>query len=291
MIKLIATDLDGTLFYPKRVITGIPYQNKKLLKKFMASGGELLLASGRSTRIKKKVEKALHHQITLVGCNGAYVVDENNKISDRTPLDRKKLLELYVRLRHAYGALSWMLFDDQDPIYVSYSDISRFLIFMIGVVNKTNGFYSENLIHEGNSFLNKLSNTNNYKLLIAFGIGESAKKKASEIYLTVKEQFGNYFTVALSDNALEITAPGVDKGSGLKKYCQDKGYDINEVIVCGDSGNDYSLFRDFPHSFCMSHSPDWLKKQANHVIDRIADLDKYIADQSLLSTDKLKTTN
>ena len=56
MIKLIATDLDGTLFYPKRRLTGMIKENKKFLKSFLNSGKDVLIASGRSTGMLSKLE-------------------------------------------------------------------------------------------------------------------------------------------------------------------------------------------------------------------------------------------
>ena len=67
--------------------------------------------------------------------------------------------------------------------------------------------------------------------------------------------------------------------------------DINEVAVCGDSGNDLYMFARFPHTFAMEHSPEHFKSQANHVISRISGLQEYLDNPSLLENDKIKEIN
>ena len=51
MIKLLATDLDGTLFYPKRKFTLMTRKNAKFLKDFYNAGGKVMLVTGRNYNI------------------------------------------------------------------------------------------------------------------------------------------------------------------------------------------------------------------------------------------------
>ena len=47
MGKVIATDLDGTLFYPKRRVRMIKSKSLKFLRRHIDNGGRLVLVSGR----------------------------------------------------------------------------------------------------------------------------------------------------------------------------------------------------------------------------------------------------
>jgi Cof subfamily protein (haloacid dehalogenase superfamily) len=265
----------------------MPRCNRVFLRNYLDNGGKLILASGRSTMIKSKVEKMLHHEVTLLGCNGAYICDSTG-IYNKKPLDQEESLKVFVSLRHAYGALFWLLFDDEDPLYICFHGVSKGLLTTIKTVNKLNGFYREKMIDDENMFIKRLSEHENYKLMCAFGIGNNADKKAAETFIALKDQYADYFTTALSDNAIEITAKGVDKGIGLTNYCKSQKILPEEVFVCGDSGNDLSMFRDFPHSFCMSHSPDYMKNSANHLINRVSDLEGYLEDPTKYENDKIK---
>jgi hydroxymethylpyrimidine pyrophosphatase-like HAD family hydrolase len=104
----------------------------------------------------------------------------------------------------------------------------------------------------------------------------------------LKEKYGDTFTFAVSGTAVEITAKNVNKGNTLLEYCQLNGISKDEVIVCGDSGNDIPMFERFPHSFAMAQSPDYVINRANHIINKVCDVEKYILDESLLANDSVK---
>ncbi len=286
MIKLIATDLDGTLFYPKNRILGINPKSRKFLQRFLASGGEVVLVSGRSVNIKSRVEKSLRHPVTLIGCNGGFVFDSNG-IRDNTPLDHDALLDLYATFKVGYGIPVWFLFDEHIPTYLTTHNMSGFFFKSMTFVNHLNLFYSEHLITGEENFVQKLE-TPNYKIMLTMGLGQPAKVKASELALAVKDRFGDSMSIAVSNNAIEVAGKGISKGITLTKYCREKGIRPEEVFVCGDSGNDLTMFECFPHSFAMAHSPDHFKSQANHIINRIYDLEDYLNTPSSYENDKIK---
>ena len=45
--KVLVTDLDGTLFFPKRHLVMIPKKNVEFLRKWVAAGNRLVLNSSR----------------------------------------------------------------------------------------------------------------------------------------------------------------------------------------------------------------------------------------------------
>ena len=57
MIKVIATDLDGTLFYPKKRLRLIPKKNKEFLTRFASNGGKVVVVSSRGFNFASKLEK------------------------------------------------------------------------------------------------------------------------------------------------------------------------------------------------------------------------------------------
>ncbi|MFA6829505.1 MAG: HAD hydrolase family protein [Bacilli bacterium] len=291
MIKLIATDLDGTLFYPKNPFIGTSAKNKKFLRRYIDNGGQVLVASGRSTNIIPFLEKALKNKITLLGCNGGFIC-EDNQLKENYPLDSDKLLELYVTMREDFDIICWFLFDEKDTIYISCTErMTDLILYGTLIGNSINGVYRENLCPDEKIFLNRIATHNVYKMMPIFGLGKKGRQKASEAYLPFKAKFGDCFDIAVSNNSLEITSKGADKGSGIEKYCLDNNIDKNDVIVIGDSGNDLSMFGRFPHSFCMEHSPQHIKSQANHVVKRVYDLEKYLSDPELLKNDKIRATD
>jgi Cof subfamily protein (haloacid dehalogenase superfamily) len=288
MIRLIATDLDGTLFYPKKRVFGLPYRNRVFLRRFLDDGGQVVLVSGRSPKVLPKVERILHHPLTLIGCNGGYVYDDSG-LHDAWPMDPNKLLDLYATFKSNYGIPVWFLFDDHKPLYLAFSpNVTSLIRVGLYLGNFFNGFYREDIIGGEERFVRKLTASPNYKIMLTLGLGEPAKMKASEIALAVQDKFGKDFSIAVSNNAIEASAYGVSKGITLRKYCEEHGIAPDEVLVCGDSGNDLTMFENFPHSFAMAHSPLSFQSQANHVISRLSDLKDYLSHPEKLGKDAIK---
>ena len=82
MIKVLATDLDGTLFYPKRKISLISGKNKKFLRKFVKEGKKVILVTGRNQNVSSKVAKKIGSKLNLIGCNGGIIIENGQIIKE-----------------------------------------------------------------------------------------------------------------------------------------------------------------------------------------------------------------
>ena len=291
MIKLVATDLDGTLFYPKDRIFGMPQSNANFIKNYLKKGLRFLFISGRSTMVVPKLKRRFKTDIPFLGCNGSYLL-ENGQLSQCYPLDRKALFDFYCWAKSYYSVLIFFLFDEHIPLYLHMDKLSKPLqrSFVLGN-DLFYGYYREKLVIGEDSFVKKLTETDNYKMMLSFGFGQSQAIKAHQVAFDCQERFGKYFSFAVSDSSIEITAKNINKGFGLKNYCLKHNLSFNDVFVIGDSGNDLFMFQDFPHTFSMNHAPDFVKSQANHHVDKVSDLEKYLIDTSLTSNDQVKIIN
>lgn len=287
MIKLIATDLDGTLLYPKDRIFTVPKTNRQFLRELGRYDVDIIFVSGRSPKILDRLNKIVGKKCKLLGCNGAYVYHDG-KLLESHPMDRKKLTALFSQIYGRFGIFAYFLFDEHAPLYICFRNLPDSFIVALWIGNKCNGAYKEDIVHGEEKFLRKLQESDNYKMMLSFGFGDDARERARMAYLPIKEIFPNDFSVVVSNTALEITAKGVDKGVGLVEYCKQNGIAPDEVVVVGDSGNDLSMFSCFPHSFAMEHAPAFVKDNANHVIRRVSDLRTYLEDPSLMATDRVR---
>ena len=286
MIKLIATDLDGTLFYPKKRIKGLCTSNTKFLRSFIKNGGELVIASGRSIGVVKKIETKLQSKVSFIGCNGAFIY-KNNIIFDPKPLDNNIVIDIFTQCNNSFPIFNWVLFDENEVMF-NYLDekVDKFSTFA-SLFNRFRGFYHDPLSFDREQFISHLNNATLYKLNIMFGLTKKAREAAYESYISLKNRYQHQVELAWSDSVVEITALGVNKGKELELYCEKKKIPKNDVLVIGDSGNDITMFNLFPHSFIMSHAKEELKNKANHIVDLVSDLEKYVVDESLLSDDKI----
>ncbi len=272
MIKLIATDLDGTLFYPKRRLSLISKKNVKFLRDFHGAGGDIVLVSGRSRRMGKMVNKKLGFETEMLGCCGTYVV-ENGQIAVSHPLDRQAIMELYMSARNDYGIIGWMLFDDTDYIKIAPTDMGNMLVLAATLANRFLGVYREKYITSETKFIQAVAHHPVYKLMPCFGLNmKKARERGIAAKMSIEQKFPGKFTIAVSPPMIEITTGGVTKASTLESYIEGKHLTKDEIAVAGDSFNDMSLFDSFPNSYAMLSGEESVRKKAKYVVKTVADM-------------------
>ena len=69
MNKVLATDLDGTLFYPRDRKRMIRPKNLKCVRQIVDDGNELILISGRSYDFLKRVQQIIDRPCTFICYN------------------------------------------------------------------------------------------------------------------------------------------------------------------------------------------------------------------------------
>ena len=73
MEKILATDLDGTLFYPKDTKEMIAKPNLFFLQSFIDQGGKVILISGRSHVYCQKTVEKIGRPCATISYNGACI--------------------------------------------------------------------------------------------------------------------------------------------------------------------------------------------------------------------------
>lgn len=68
-----------------------------------------------------------------------------------------------------------------------------------------------------------------------------------------------------SDIFLEINSKGVDKGMGIKKYCEKLNINVDEVIGIGDNGNDIPMLKAVGFPCCPNNAIDEVKKICKYI--------------------------
>lgn len=283
MIKLIATDLDGTLFYPKRRIALMTRKNKRFLIDYHKAGGEIVLVTGRSLRISKKVDKKLGFHIPLIGCGGSFIY-QNGEFIQSHPIDRETMMDLFITFRRELGIIGWIIFDETDIIKIAPTNMGKLLSLGAVIVNGFLGAYREKYYISESEFIKTISTKNIYKVMPAFGLSEGAKRKAQAARIAMMDKFGDKLTINVTSMMLEITAEEANKADTLKDYIKMKGIKEDEVAVVGDSYNDISMFEAFENSFGMKSGENCIRRRAKHLIDRVSDMREY----SLTEEGKLK---
>ena len=94
--------------------------------------------------------------------------------------------------------------------------------------------------------------------------------KDKETIRDLKEKInkiGGLAVASTSEYDIEVNDIQAQKGLILAKVAKMKGIEKDEVMVLGDSFNDYSMFTEFKNSYAMKNAMDEIKKIATYITE------------------------
>lgn len=240
-IKLVATDLDGTLLRDDRSISA---RTRETLARVLASGIKLVLVTARPPRFVQDLARSLDLTGTALCCNGAIVYDIlTDALLEHTPIPSADAIALVRSLRDVAPSITFATESGytfgQEPAYRALSE------YAIPVV--TYGVQVADAEILCSQPVSKL-------------IARHPTRPAADIYPLALGIIGGRAEVTYSsERYLEFSAPGVDKARSLARYCQTLGITQAEVIAFGDMPNDAAMLRWAGHGVAVANAhPDAL---------------------------------
>ena len=233
-IKLIATDLDGTLLNNNSDISDY---NRDVLKHCINKGIELIFASGRPFDGLKRYNKYLDNNNYSIVCNGSVITDSEGNIVYNEVIKEKDVFYLIVYL-HVYNGNQYIV-SEEDIYFKNYAKKENITDVVVG--------------------FDSIDNYNFSKMLF---IGENNILSNLETYIRENLDVHTSFS---HPNFLEILAYGINKGSALKWLCDKKGIDRKNVIAFGDNYNDIEMIEFAGIGVAMENAEDILKQRADYV--------------------------
>ena len=245
MKKIIATDLDGTLFYPKDTKEMISKPNLFFLQNFIDNGGKTILISGRSHLYCQKTVKKIGRPCATISYNGACIFDGEKMIYQNTIKNDEaaNIIDEIFKTFHNHGV--FLMTEKGLSIHLVYK--SKIIRWGFGVYYKTQGIYAENLLPKESDYEEELKNGHIFKIMIYFGLGKRMQNKAKQANSILRNTYDNV-ECNWSKNVIEITAKDCSKAKALQTLLESKNDLDKEIYVVGDSGNDISLFKAFPYA-------------------------------------------
>lgn len=271
-IKVIATDLDGTLFYPKKIVTMIPKKTLEFMKRFIADGGRWVLVSSRGNAFLQKVKRKLGLPVDLIGSNGSYIEIGGKAVKDVTFNGEQMNVLIKDLCNRFHTPLVIQNAHDRPSIFLKHGSrpIPVFLYFAYELFQ---GVYRDNWIREDQAFYDEIAKGNAQRFMVWISW---SKKKARRARGMLIEAYPNFEFVDCQQ-FIEITPRGCSKASALSFYLDYNRLEEDNLLVVGDSGNDIPMFKKFyENSYCMKHSKPSTKKNAKHIIARVSDLEQVL---------------
>lgn len=241
MIRMIATDLDGTLLAGK---SNLPEGNIIALRRAMEKGVQVVIASGRMIEATLPIARAIGVNAPLSLFNGAMAYDmENDKILSGTVVPMETALAVLKELekRGAYV----QAFPGRGYYMEKKNHWTEYYENKIGVIGTEVGM--------------KLSDwlkTDVYKLLC---LGN-----APQLHTIIQElspMFPDVTFVKSGETHLEIIAKGVDKASGMADISRITGVQPEEMIAFGDEMNDLPMLKYAGTGYAMENAVEGVKKE------------------------------
>lgn len=248
-IKIIATDLDGTLMAPDHLT--VTERTKSALLSAHENGVKITIATGRALDFTSGVTSQIPFADYVICSNGASVYDRNNDKFIYTNLVSPEITTEATELLKTL------------PVYYN--------IYIDGKIYAQKG---------ADKFFNNLALPTEFledfvsRLIICDDISEQIKGKGAElidvfysdeetkkIIFDFFEDKGLFLASALG-GVVSATAQGSDKGTALKGLCDILGINSDEAMTFGDASNDATMLRYAYYSFAMENGDDICKKSA-----------------------------
>lgn len=270
-MKTFVFDLDGTLLNSNSEISK---KNIEAMKMIIQSKNQLILASGRMlVSMKKIIDKYIPFIkgiSPIISYNGAYIIDEKDKLIYESIIDKQVAVDLINHLRNIKS---------HRQIYVKDVLISE-------EENDFIEFYSKHanvdykIVKDLNDFIMQKDN-DPLKILCI-----DDELKIREIENEIQNKFSNNLNIVLSfKNFLDIMSKEASKGNAIKKISKIYNIDFEQLYVFGDSNNDISMFEITNNSFTLNNANKNVKSAAKHILPSNDEDGVYYAVKKILNDD------
>ena len=270
MIKLIASDMDGTLLNHNHKI---PKENVKLINFAKNQGIEFVVATGRAYYEALPALNEENINCDVISFNGGIVYDKNGNIISITPMLPKDLYYT-IEILKSFD-ISYQLYT-KNTIYTTSieTDINAYIDLI-----RSNG-YEPDVEHLRAEAQQKLD------------VGYITEVENIELYLNEKEnppikiiaisndisKLENAAKLLSENTSISVTSSGANnieimhknatKGTSLKEIAKIYGINLENAVAIGDNLNDQAMLDIVGYSVAMKNGNIKLKEQAKYVTEK-----------------------
>ncbi|HLR19072.1 MAG TPA: Cof-type HAD-IIB family hydrolase [Staphylococcus sp.] len=269
MIKLIATDMDGTLLNAAHEISE---ENIQAIEYAQSQGISVVIATGRAFYEANSPVNQTDLKVPYICLNGAEVRDESFNIMSTSKLNR----ELINRIT--------AVMDEEDIYYQVYTNLGiytenpdRDLEIYIDIAEHAGQAADVEKIKAGiqkridNGTLKVVDNYDKIEdtpgeivmKILAFDSDLEKINRASE-------KLAESESLAISSSSrgnIEITHSDAQKGIALETIAERLNIDMKDVMAIGDNLNDLSMLERVGYSVAMDNATPEVKAVAKHLTD------------------------
>ncbi|NLO61828.1 MAG: HAD family phosphatase [Clostridiaceae bacterium] len=241
MIRLIASDMDGTLLDENGKL---PVEFPALLREITGKGIRFVAASGRQNASLAELFRPFPEPVILMSNNGAFIRTAEETILCRSFTKEQRVLTEEIGARMT------------DGLFIASCPGSAYAL-------RPAGRSVEHYLSEMVPFFEKLQPIDSFDGIDEPIINYSACDfRGSEKHLLpLFEKLKPDLRVTISGDVwLDVSLPDVNKGSGLRAIMKYLGLTSDETAAFGDYLNDTELLAEAKYGFAMENAhPDLLE--------------------------------
>ncbi len=263
MIKLFASDLDGTLLNAFHQTDAVVL---KAVRAVIAAGAHFAIATGRT--VASGVEQGFEDiPIDIVSSNGSIIREGTGRLIASFPLDPADVEEL---LRAFPGICFDCAAPDGTFITGTAEEFQATFrrdglvrrIIMRGMRQRGK---NDRTLHFGQSLDEVLAHQ---VCKVNCRVPDAGLARELTAYLA--EHTDTLVNEPFNPVMFEISRAGVNKGASIAWLARHYGYTEDEVAAYGDGGNDLAMLERFRHSYATSNGSKEAKRAAGNVIGNCA---------------------
>jgi len=244
MIKLIASDLDGTILLQNA--QSVDDSLFETIHKISEKGIIFAPASGRQYNSLKMLFEPVEKDLMYIAENGALVMYKG-EVLFKSPMNRKIAMEIVEDIYEHCNCE--VLISGLNTAYIK-PKAKEYLHRMTSVVK-----YTTSVIESFDDIQEDI---------LKVSVCDISGIKNSEEYFT-KKWSDKVLTAVSGELFLDFTANGVNKGTAIKNVQEKLGISPVECMAFGDNYNDIEMLDSVGHSYAMERAVDDIKKHAKYI--------------------------
>lgn len=245
MIKLVATDLDGTLLGDDKVI---PPEIFEIVPKLKAMGITFVAASGRSPYTLRENFRPIADDIDYLCDNGAVAIAGGEIIFEKpVPMDVLETVYEFCKNEDVH-----MLFCGSKTTYLAPVEGTKYEPYV-------RPYYFRRMLYE------QLLKTGDAINKIA--MCDMRNPRTGSYDRLVKVLRGRAVATVSGDIWMDVMQNGVDKGVALEAVMKYRGVTSEETMVFGDYYNDVPMLEKAKYSYVMRNANPDMFRYGNYIAD------------------------
>ena len=246
MIKLIITDLDGTLL--KRGNQSLDKSTLEIIEKLQQQGIMFAAASGRQYPNMRRLFDYVGEDMYYVCENGSIIFHNEEEYCKKT-MPKEISLELIHDILEVDGA----------EALISGAKTSY-------LMPKTESFYNRmaNIVKNDVTLVEDINKVEEDFIKISMYMA-GYERVPADINERFREKYKKDLLPTDSGNGwLDFVPKGSSKGTAVQYLMDHLGIKEDEVMIFGDHENDISMLKLTDNSYIMAHSNDYMKQYAKN---------------------------